>query len=53
MEIQNKQVQLIELGRTPYQEALKIQEDLFNQIIAVKRSNRQKDIQEPTKNYLH
>lgn len=52
MEIQNKQVQLIELGRTPYQEALKIQEDLFNQIIAVKRSNRQKDIQEPTKNYL-
>ena len=52
MEIQNKQVQLIELGRTPYQEALKIQEDLFNQIIAVKRANRQNDIQEPTKNYL-
>ena len=52
MEIQNKQVQLIELARTPYQEALKIQEDLFNQIIAVKRANRQNDIQEPTKNYL-
>ena len=52
MEIQNKQVQLIELGRTPYQEALKIQEDFFNQIIAVKRANRQNDIQEPTKNYL-
>ena len=52
MEIQNKQVQLIELGRTPYQEALKIQEDLFNQIIAVKRVNRQNDIHEPTKNYL-
>ena len=52
MEIQNKQVQLIELGRTSYQEALKIQEDLFNQIIAVKRANRQNDIQEPTKNYL-
>lgn len=52
MEIKNKQVQLIELGRTPYQEALKIQEDLFNQIIAVKRANRQNDIQEPTKNYL-
>jgi lipoyl(octanoyl) transferase len=31
---------------------LKIQEDLFNQIIAVKRANRQNDIQEPTKNYL-
>ena len=52
MEIQNKQVQLIELGRTPYQEALKIQEDFFNQIIAVKRANIQNDIQEPTKNYL-
>ena len=52
MEIQNKQVQLIELGRTPYQEASKIQEDFFNQIIAVKRANRQNDIQEPTKNYL-
>ena len=52
MEIQNKQVQLIELGRTPYQEALKIQEDFFNQIIAVKSANRQNDIQEPTKNYL-
>lgn len=52
MEIQNKQVQLKELGRTPYQEALKIQEDLFNQIIAVKRANRQNDIHEPTKNYL-
>ena len=52
MEIQNKQVQLIELGRTPYQEALKIQEDLFNQIIAVKRANRKNDIQEPTNNYL-
>ena len=52
MEIKNKQVQLIELGRTPYLEALKIQEDLFNQIIAVKRANRQNDIQEPTKNYL-
>lgn len=52
MEVKNKQVQLIELGRTPYREALKIQEDLFNQIIAVKRANRQNDIQEPTKNYL-
>ena len=52
MEIQNKQVQLIELGRTPYQEALKIQEDLFNQIIAVKRANRKNDKQEPTNNYL-
>jgi lipoyl(octanoyl) transferase len=31
---------------------LKIQEDFFNQIIAVKRANRQNDIQEPTKNYL-
>ena len=31
---------------------MKIQEDLFNQIIAVKWANRQNDIQEPTKNYL-
>ena len=31
---------------------MKIQEDFFNQIIAVKRANRQNDIQEPTKNYL-
>ena len=31
---------------------MKIQEDFFNQISAVKRANRQNDIQEPTKNYL-
>ena len=32
---QNKQIELIELGNTPYQKALEIQETLFNQIITV------------------
>lgn len=49
---QNKQIELIELGNTPYQKALEIQETLFNQIITVKRANRQNEIQALTKNYF-
>ena len=49
---QNKQIELIELGNTPYQKALEIQETLFNQIITVKRANRQNEIPALTKNYF-
>jgi lipoyl(octanoyl) transferase len=49
---QNKQIKLIELGMTSYQKALEVQEELFNQIIAVKRANRRIEIEQLTKNYL-
>ncbi|MDA9833960.1 lipoyl(octanoyl) transferase LipB [Flavobacteriaceae bacterium] len=49
---QNKQIELIELGNTPYQKALEIQETLFNQIITVKRANRQNEIPALTMNYF-
>ena len=52
MSPQNKQIALIELGNTPYQKALEIQETLFNQIITVKRANRQNEIPALTKNYF-
>ena len=52
MATQNKQIQIIELGETPYEKALNIQEDLFNKVIAVKRANRQNEVHQATKNYL-
>ena len=52
MSTQNKQIQIIELGETPYEKALNIQEDLFNKVIAVKRANRQNEVHQATKNYL-
>ena len=48
----NKNIQLIELGCKGYQEALAIQEKLFNNIIDVKRNNRKQQTTIPTENYL-
>ena len=48
----NKTIQLIELGLKSYQEALAVQEKLFNQTIAIKRANRNQQQQTQTENYL-
>jgi lipoyl(octanoyl) transferase len=48
----NKTIQLIELGLKSYQEALAVQEKLFNQTIGIKRANRNQKKQTPTENYL-
>lgn len=52
MKQQNKEVKLIELGVKPYQTAWDFQEELFQKIIAVKRSNREEQAPTPTPNYL-
>lgn len=52
MNIKNKKVAVIDLGYSPYNEALAIQEKLFNQIISVKRKNRANGKHELTNNYL-
>ena len=48
----NKTIQLIEMGLKSYQEALAVQEKLFNQTIAIKRANRNQQQQTQTENYL-
>ena len=48
----NKTIQRIELGLKSYQEALAVQEKLFNQTIGIKRANRNQKKQTPTENYL-
>jgi lipoyl(octanoyl) transferase len=48
----NKSIQIIELGVKSYTDSLKIQEELFQKIIDLKRKNRIKDTQVPTENYL-
>ena len=52
MNTKNKKVAVIDLGYSPYNEALTIQEKLFNQIISVKRKNRANGKNELTNNYL-
>jgi len=52
MSPKNKTIQLIELGKMPYQQALELQEKLFHETIAIKRENRARSTQCPTKNYL-
>ena len=52
MNIKNKKVAVIDLGYSPYKEALTIQEKLFNHIISIKRKNRANDTHELTNNYL-
>jgi len=52
MSPKNKTIQLIELGKMPYQQALELQEKLFRETIAIKRENRARSTQFPTKNYL-
>ena len=48
----NKTVKVIDLGKKSYGESLKIQEEYFNSIIELKRSNRKKETSIPTDNYL-
>jgi lipoyl(octanoyl) transferase len=48
----NKSIRIIELGVKSYTDSLKIQEELFQKIIDLKRKNRKKDTQVPTDNYL-
>lgn len=52
MNIKNKKVAVIDLGHSPYKEALTIQEKLFNHIISLKRKNRTNDKHQLTNNYL-
>ena len=52
MNIKNKKVDVIDLGHSPYKEALTIQEKLFNRIISLKRKNRAKGKHQLTNNYL-
>lgn len=52
MSPKNKTIQLIELGKMPYDEAVVFQEKLFHDTIAVKRENRAQAMYHPTKNYL-
>ena len=48
----NKKVKIIDLGLKSYIESLKIQEDYFNGIIDLKRSNRKNETSVLTDNYL-
>ena len=48
----NKKVKIIDLGLEPYIESLEIQEDYFNGIIDLKRSNRKNETSVLTNNYL-
>jgi len=48
----NKTVKIIDLGQKSYIDSLKIQEEYFNSIIDLKRSNRKKENPIPTDNYL-
>ena len=52
MNIKNKKVAVIDLGHSPYNEALTIQEKLFNHIISLKRKNRTNGKHQLTNNYL-
>ncbi|MEK9613424.1 MAG: lipoyl(octanoyl) transferase LipB [Flavobacteriaceae bacterium] len=52
MEKQNKRVFVMELGSLSYQKALLIQEQRFNEIIAIKRRNRKEEKSIQTPNYL-
>lgn len=48
----NRKVQVIEKGLMPYDEAWQFQESLFEEIVALKLSNRNRELQEQTPNYL-
>ena len=52
MNTKNKKVAVIDLGHSPYKEALTIQEKLFNHIISLKRKNRTNGKHQLTNNYL-
>ena len=48
----NKIVKVVDLGFMPYAEALAKQDFFFNQIIDIKRANRNKELPDLTDNYL-
>jgi len=48
----NKKVQLQDLGIKDYKETWDYQEELFNEIVAIKIQNRREDLQLPTPNFL-
>ena len=48
----NKEVEFQDLGLIDYQEAWNFQEKLFRQVIQVKLANRNREIPQPTPNYL-
>ncbi|MFT5886202.1 MAG: lipoyl(octanoyl) transferase [Arcticibacterium sp.] len=50
--MQNKKVNIIDLGLIDYQEAWDFQEKLFAEIVAVKLANRKNNTKEPTPNHL-
>ena len=50
--MRNKNIQIIDIGKKPYKQALSIQESYFNQIIDLKRANRRQATKVLTKNFL-
>ncbi|MFT7420152.1 MAG: lipoyl(octanoyl) transferase [Arcticibacterium sp.] len=50
--MQNKKINIIDLGLIDYQEAWDFQEKLFAQTVAVKLENRRNNTEVPTSNYL-
>ena len=48
----NKTIKIIDLGHQSYSKSLEVQENHFNGIISLKRSNRKTDHPPPTQNYL-
>jgi lipoyl(octanoyl) transferase len=48
----NKTIKIIDLGHKSYGKSLEVQENHFNGIISLKRSNRKTDHPQPTQNYL-
>ena len=52
MNKKNKSIQIIELGKKGYQDALKIQELFFNKTIELKKANRKGENLTQTDNYL-
>ena len=52
MEKKNKNIQIVELGIKSFTDALLIQENYFNEIINIKRSNRKSENKTVTKNFM-
>lgn len=48
----NNQVKYLDIGRMDYEQAWKYQEDLFQQVVAIKTTNRKENKADPTDNFL-
>jgi lipoyl(octanoyl) transferase len=48
----NKHIERLNWGLIPYAEAWKKQEEIFEEIVRIKRENREKENPQPTSNYL-